>query len=135
MRHLLIPAAVAGTILAAMPAAEAKSFWLTCGYQDINLDSARERFSLTSSGKVYQGQAMFSPGQIDFEYKWFDNNDNGGIKTAYSIDRKSLKYTNTSVSSVLGGPWKPQRNTAENPNPVFGKCSIMKTPPTAGNQI
>ena len=135
MRHLLIAAAVTGTVLAAMPPAEAKSFWLTCGSLDINLDSARERFSLTSSGKVYQGPAMFSPGQIDFEFKWLNLPDNGGIKRAYSIDRKSLKYTETSISSVLGGPWEPSKGTADYPNPSFGKCSIMKTPPTAGNQI
>jgi hypothetical protein len=51
---------------------------------------------------------MFSPGQIDFEFKWFNLPDNGGIKRAYSIDRKSLKYTETSISSVLGGPWEPR---------------------------
>jgi hypothetical protein len=135
MRRLLLAVAMSGTVLAAMPPAEAKSFWLTCGYQDINLDSAKERFSLTSSGKVYQGPAMFSPGQIDFEFKWLDLPDNGGGKYAYSIDRKSLKYTQTYISSVLGGPWEPQTGTATSPNPEFGKCSIMKTPPTAGNQI
>lgn len=67
MRRLLIAAAVTGTVLAAMPPAEAKSFWLDCNGQKINLDSARERFSMTSfPDTVYQGPATFSPGQIDF---------------------------------------------------------------------
>jgi hypothetical protein len=82
MRRLLIAAAVTGTVLAAMPPAEAKSFWLKCGYQEINLDSAKERYSLTRLGKIYQGPAMFSPGQIDFKYIFTDLGRSGGIKRA-----------------------------------------------------
>ena len=46
MRRLLIAAAMTGTFLAAMPPAEAKSIWLKCGKQVINLDSTKEKFSL-----------------------------------------------------------------------------------------
>ena len=51
MRRLLIVAAVASATLTAMLPAEAKSIWLECTHpknaQVINLDSAKERFSLT----------------------------------------------------------------------------------------
>jgi len=137
MRFLLIAAAAAGTVLAAMPPAEAKSFWLKCGNQVINLDSAKERFSLTA-GKVYQGPATFNPLQIDFEYPLLELGG-GGIKIVYSIDRKSLRYTETVTHRVLtrsiDSGWVPQKGTDDSPNPKFGECSIMKTPPTAGNQI
>jgi len=69
MRHLLISAAVAGAVLTAMPPAEAKSIWLKCSDQVINLDSTKEKFSLTYGDKVYQGQAMLGPGQINFEFQ------------------------------------------------------------------
>ncbi len=139
MRFLLIAAAAAGTVLAAMPPVEAKSFWLKCGNQEINLDSARERFSLTAD-KVYQGPATFNPLQIDFEVPLLVFQGNSGIKTVYSIDRKSLRYTKTimqriAVSAYLDSGWVPQEPRDNLPNPKFGECSIMKTPPTAGNQI
>ena len=143
MRNLLIAAAVAATSLAtacsAMHPTNAKSFWLQCGGHEINLDSSRERFSLTFLDKVYQGPATFSPGQIDFEFQWLEAPGGGGLKRAYSIDRKSLKYTNTSLSKYVIGNfssgWIQKESTDKTSNPESGKCSIMKAPPTAGNQI
>jgi hypothetical protein len=32
-------------------------------------------------------------------------------------------------------PWRLVSNYSNSPNPEFGKCSIVKTPPTASNQI
>jgi hypothetical protein len=69
MLNLLLAAAVAAASLVAIAPAAAKSLWLNCGGQVINLDSAKERFSLTADGTIYQGSAMFSPNQIDFEFQ------------------------------------------------------------------
>lgn len=135
MRRLLIAAAMAGTALTDIPHAEAKPIWLECGNQVINLDSAKERFSLTDGNVVYQGRAVYNPGQINFEYQWADMKQFGGLKYAYLVDRKSLKYTKTTLASYFGGAWEPQESTAKNINPKIGQCLIMKTPPTAGNQI
>lgn len=139
MLNLLLAAAVAAASLVAIAPAAAKSLWLNCGGQVINLDSAKERFSLTADGTIYQGSAMFSPNQIDFEFQWRARPDGGGLKLAYSIDRKSLNYTMTSLSRVVvpghsDSGWKPQRSETFD-NPIFGKCFIMKTPPTSGNLI
>jgi hypothetical protein len=128
MRHLLISAAVAGTVLTPMPPAEAKSIWLKCGGQEINLDSTKERFSLTSGSEIFQGRAMFSPGQINFEFTLIATTAGSGVKRAYAIDRKSLEYTEKLMLKFIGDSWSTSSSTA-------GKCSIMKTPPTAGNQI
>jgi hypothetical protein len=136
MRRLLIAAATASMILAAKPPAEAKSFWLKCGYQVINLDSAKERFSLTFRDDVYQGSALFAPSQINFEFIYVDT---GAIKLkrAYAISRKTLEYTATNLDryAIYGMPveeWAVQKIGG---NPETGKCSIMKTPPNAGNKI
>lgn len=134
LRHLLITAAVAATLLIAMPPAEAKSIWLKCGGQEINLDSERERFSLAFVKEVYQGRAMFTPGQIDFEFNWVSFPRGGGLRFAYSIDRKSLKYTQTSLFSNDGDRYEPQISD-KIVNPRIGACYIMKQPPTAGNKI
>ena len=134
LRHLLITAAVAATLLAGTPPAEARSIWLKCGEQEINLDCERERFSLAFVDKVYQGRAMFSPGQIDFEFNSVSFPRGGGIRFAYSIDRKSLKYTQTSLFSIDGDRYEPQISD-KFVNPRIGTCSIMKQPPTAGNKI
>jgi len=131
LRHLLITAAVAATLLTAMPPAEAKSIWLKCGKQEINLDSEKERFSLTLNKEVYQGRAIFNPGQINFEFQWL--NDVIGMKYAYSIDRKSLKYIQTTLGRY-GDRWDPLISDTTT-NPRIGTCSIMKQPPTAGNKI
>jgi hypothetical protein len=134
MRHLLAAAAVVGTSLTAISPANAKSFWLKCGSQVINLDSARERFSLTNRGAIYQGPAIFSPGQINFEYQWFTYSDDLTYisKWAYAIDRKSLGYTRMRSSRLpLDSLWL----LAPEDKRDSGKCSIMKTPPTSGNQI
>ena len=54
------------------PALQAKSIWLQCGKHQFNLDTVRERYSFTGniSGaprqQVHQGDAIFTPGQIDF---------------------------------------------------------------------
>jgi hypothetical protein len=53
------------------------------------------------------------------------------------IDRKSLNYTETALlRTIIPGHsdtgWKVMTYKG---NPEEGKCSIMKTPPTAGNQI
>jgi hypothetical protein len=141
MRHLLIAAAVAGTSLTAIRLADAKPIWLECGSQVINLDSAKERFSLTSGDKIYQGRATFNPGQIDFEYQWYESPLGGvGAKFAYSIDRKSLNYIKTSLQRIVivgfsDSGWEPQSGSIKYPNPKLSKCFIMKTPPTSGNQI
>jgi hypothetical protein len=129
MLHLLLAVAVTGTVFAAIPPAEAKSIWLECTRPDIkyvqaiNLDSAKERFSLTFKDIIYQGPAMFSPGQINFEYQMRPTS-----KRAYSVNRKSLEFTENMLLNWLGNGW-------EGLPPNAGKCSIMKTPPTAGNQI
>lgn len=128
MRRIAITAAVAGVVLTAMPPAEAKSIWLKCGDQEINLDSAKERFSLEKGGEIYKGRAMFSPGQINFEFLLIATDAGSGVKRAYAIDRKSLKYTNKVMVRFMGSSWSTSSSTG-------GKCSIMKTPPTAGNQI
>lgn len=139
----LIAAAATTVSLIIANAAEAKSIWLKCGSQEVNLDSDRERFSLTYNGKIYQGSAFFSPGQINFEFQWFEAvRGQVGIKYAYAIDRKSLAYTKTSLSKnriesammlgAAGHDWEPQEIES---NPERGKCSIIKTPPTAENQI
>ena len=134
MRRFLIAAALIGGSVAAVGPAEAKSIWLNCGDQVITLDSAKETFLLTYSGKIisdhgkiYQGHAMFSPEQIDFEYYRLRLQGDGGIKIVYSINRKSLRYTETEVGRVRWDyPWRLGRTYANHPNPEFGKCSIMK---------
>ena len=139
MRHLLAASALIGLSLAAVSPAEAKSVWLKCGDQEINLDSSMERFSLTYINKVYQGRATFNPGQIDFEFIPTSVSGSVSTKHVYSIDRKSLKYTDTRITRVFftgfDSGWETDKTTNESPNPTIGKCSIMKTQPTAGNQI
>lgn len=135
MRDLIAAAAVAVATLIAMLPAEAKSIWLKCGDQVINLDGAKERFSLTSGKIIYQGRATFSPRQIDFEYQLLDLPGGGGVKNVYSVDRKSLNYTETGFVSFTNNGWIRAESTSKSPNPTFGKCSVMKTPPTTGNQI
>jgi hypothetical protein len=140
MRGALVAAALMGISLSATSSAEAKLIWLQCGEQAISLDSERERFSLVLRNKIHQGTALFSPGQINFEYLYFNTGDGGGGKHAYAIDRKTLRYTKTILTRVifaLGGfrtdtGWKV---SATEENPESGQCSIMKTPPTAGNKI
>ena len=138
MRRLLVAAALIGTSFPAVSPAEAKSIWLKCGRLEINLDSAKERFLLTDGGKIYQGIAMFSPGQINFEYQWLVSGD-GGLKHAYIINRKSLQYSMLSLSrEVRGGSdsgWYVQKREDGSPIGTDGICLIMKTPPTTGNKI
>ena len=137
MRQLLIAAAMAGTVLAAMPPAEAKSVWIKCRYQEISLDSEKERYSLIFIDKIYQGPAFFSPERIEFEYITTEPVGQTGVKLAWTIDRKTLNYTRRGMSryvipGVADTGWKIEAYPG---NTQTGKCSIMKTPPTAGNQI
>lgn len=139
MRHFLITAAVAGLVLSAIGPARAKSIWLKCGEQVINLDSTKERFLLISSGTLYQGKAFFGPGQIDFEYQYFEGREGRGSKYVFTVDRKSLNYTKTDLekygNGLSGTGWRVFQHADGRLNPSFGKCSIMKVPPTAGNKI
>jgi len=91
MRRFLAITALLGASLTAISPAEAKSIWLKCGGQEINLDSTKERFSMQHSGKVFQGTALFSPNQINFENHWQIYPNGGGIKYSYEINRKSLR--------------------------------------------
>jgi hypothetical protein len=132
MRRLIIAAALIGTSLAATAPAEANSIWLKCGLQEINLDSAKERFSLIHADKVYQGSAIFSPGQINFEFKDEMLSGMATVETKYAINRKTLGYTlNTSTLITLSSSYK--KESAKEPE--RGKCIIMKKLPTAGNKI
>lgn len=133
MRRTVIAAALLGASLTAISSIEAKTIWLKCSYFQINLDSEKERFSLSNSKDTYQGPAMFSPGQINFEYQSFGDPSGGGIKELWAINRKSLRYTHSVsnrviLSSSFDTGWKPSSSES-------GQCSIMKTPPTAGNKI
>jgi hypothetical protein len=126
-----------GASLATIAPAEAKSLWLKCGSQEINLDSTKERFSLTSRGNIYQGDAMFSPEQINFEFKQdlLENTSSKGRMMdtfAYAISRKTLEYT-LNESTVLTLTRNYSSGSAK--EPVKGKCIIMKKLPTAGNKI
>ena len=135
MRRLLATATLLGVPLIALNPVEAKSIWLECDKQVINLDSAKERFSLTLMDKVYQGSAVFNPGQIDFEYQWIVTPAGGGLKTAYSINRKSLEYSRTSPQRIVFSSYGSDSGWVPQKSPSFGKCSIINTPPTAGNKI
>lgn len=137
MRRLLIAAAVlTGVSFAVTAPVEAKSIWLKCGSQEINLDSAKERYSLALNGKIYQGSAMFSPGQIDFETHWnvMPPGIPGGLKYSYAINRKSLGYEMKTFVD-LGYSNIPVWSLLREGPPEAGKCSIMKTPPNTGNKI
>ena len=123
--------------LATIAPAEAKSIWLKCGSQGINLDSTKERFSLTDIGKIYQGDAMFSPEQINFEFKRdsLENTSSRGLHVttiAYAINRKTLEYTLNSYAVVS---FSASHKSRVDDEPVRGKCIIMKKLPTAGNKI
>ena len=137
MRRLVIAAALMGVSLVTTAPAEAKSIWLKCGSQEINLDSTKERFSLTDISKIYQGDAMFSPEQINFEFKrdFLENSSSKGVMVttlAYAISRKTLEYTlNESTVVTLGRNYK----SGSAKEPEKGKCIIMKKMPTAGNKI
>lgn len=128
MRHLLGAAVLSVASLSAIGPANAKSFWLKCGEQVINLDSAKERFLLTSGGDIFHGRAMFSPGKITLGFLEIETTAGSGVKRAYVIDGKPLKYVNSLLSSFMRIDWKTSSSTS-------GKCSIMKTPPTSCNQI
>ena len=126
--------------MAFMEPAKAKSIWLKCWAYTINLDSAKERYSLTVLDKIYQGNAVFNPSQIDFSYTdTVHSYGSGGVfKHEFSIDRKTLDFSMTLFSKfgVAGDhEWKKVKSSSEFSNPKVGKCSIIKTPPTAGNKI
>ena len=140
MRRLLIAAAVAGTSLTAIGPASAKSFWIECGFLTINLDSSKERFLITRRDKTYQGNAVFSADLINFETVDVSGDDviRMSSKDTYEINRKTLEYNykgfNKTVISV--GPRYPSTDSGWREYIAkSGRCSIMKTPPTAGNQI
>ena len=135
MRRFLTSAVMLGTSLTLATPVAAKSIWLNCGGTQINLDSQKERFTLTTLGKIYQGVAMFSAGQIDFEYQWYTESppyQTDGLKAAITINRKTLEYTNiTMKKDALAGitQWTKFSKTYND------KCTIIKNPPTAGNKI
>ena len=131
MRQALVSAAAICVAFSAAIPVDAKSTWLKCGSQEINLDSTKERFSLAKLGTIYQKPATFSPVQINFEYQTLYFAYGSGLKDAWVIDRKTLNYTLTHLQTLgsFGPDWTPKGE------PETGKCSIIKTPPTAGNQI
>ena len=147
MRQLLAAtaAAVASAALAAMTAVEAKSIWIKCGGQEISLDSDKQLFSLATEEMIYQGGAVFTPHQIDFELivrvLRLGNIVSVATKDTYAINRKTLGYERKIYSRTVEK--RPAGNTEDSgwklipvlDNPELGKCSIMKTPPTAGNHI
>ena len=145
MRRLLIAAAVASAVLAAMPAVEAKSIWIKCGGQEISLYSEKQLFSLATEEMIYQGGAVFTPHQIDFELikRVLRLGDIVSVTTkdTYAINRKTLGYQRKTYSRTVEK--RPAGNTEDSgwklipilDNTEAGKCSVMKTSPTAGNQI
>ena len=140
MRRLVIAAALMGVSLVTTAPAEAKSIWLKCGSQEINLDSTKERFSLTDPvGMIRQGDAMFSPEQINFEFKRDLSESSPRITKgyyvdtfAYAISRKTLEFT-INQSTVIN--FSASYQSRSDKEPVKGKCIIMKKMPTAGNKI
>lgn len=144
MRRILFAAAavMAAAAFAVVSIGSTKSTWIKCGVQEINLDASKKTYLLVWNGTEYDGPAKFNPGEIYFEYVWFPTSYGGGIKGAYSIDRKSLKYIETTFTyiRVFGETsnkkgWSMQESSPGYPNPKIGICSIMKTPPITGNQI
>jgi hypothetical protein len=94
---------------------------------------------------IYQGRAVFTPHQIDFEFivRVLRLGDMVSVTTkdTYAINRKTFGYERKTYSRNVEK--RPAGNTEDSgwklmpvlDNPELGKCSIMKTPPTAGNQI
>lgn len=115
-----------------------KPIWVECkqdaGYlsEEIKLDIPKERFYLedgflgpdghSQSIVSYEGDIVLSPDQIYLEYLWHIG-DKFSLGTAFAIDRKTLKFKETSFS--LRGNGSERVNTGT----VTGKCEIMKTPP------
>jgi hypothetical protein len=91
------------------------------------------------AGTIRQGNAIFSPEQINFEFKKdlseiSPRNTKGYFVDtfAYAISRKTLEFT-INKSNVINFSASYQSRTAD--EPVKGKCIIMKKLPTAGNKI
>lgn len=134
MRLLLAAFTTIGAILFTTRPIDAKPIWISCGTSEINLDSEKERFSLTHWGVAYQGNAIFSADQINFQFQSLVHRDGiSGMKHVFVINRKTLDYKFTTLHRAIIGStdsgWT-QMSAAE-----AGKCSIMKSPPTKGNLI
>jgi hypothetical protein len=125
MRRLLAAAAMTGiAALAAVLPAEAKPIWLKCGGQVIILNSDTKSFSLTYLEKIYSGGAQFNSEQIIFSFPNLAR-ESMVVRTGYTINRKTLEYEEAIVESIFGTPWKLFKYD-DYPNPMYGKCSIMK---------
>lgn len=110
-----------------------KSVWLKCGEYNINLDDQRERYSIQTDSKVFQGSAMFAPSQISFEFQPLMLSNGGGFKYNYIVNRKTLAYSRSTLHRYVSGGimdsgWVLKGNDA-------GICAILKIPPSTGNQI
>jgi len=128
----------------------AKSLWLKCGEEVINLDTDKQQYNIETRTKVVQGKASFFPNQINFVYQWLNDGHGGGLRSDYVIDRKTLEYTKTtmrkdtllesvrplyeSVGIYKPNPYRDWAPFSSSPNPTTGVCKLIPDP-TQENKI
>ena len=117
----------------------AKSLWLNCGEEVINLDTDKQQFYIETRGLFKgrnQGRASFFPNQISFEYQWYDNRRGGGLRLDYVINRKTLEYSRTHMRKDAWNlpsmytsykDWAPD-NEGGIPATTTGVCKLIPNP-------
>ena len=110
--------------------AYSKPIWLECGNSEISLDMDKERYSMKNMDEVNQGPVVYGPDRIDFQAEFpFGSTQ---IKYLFSIERKTLEYTKTTLAK--GGLFLDSSWRLLGDHPEVGTCSLRKNP-TKGNKI
>ena len=115
------------TVSFSVSSSYAKSIWLKCGNDEINLDATKGEFNTKLSNKLYQGKAVFFPSQVNFQVHLVTTSGGSGFRDDYTIDRKTLTYTKKSMIRFMYGDWKESSEKT-------GKCLLIEDP-NKGNKI
>ena len=109
------------TTLAWTPA-QARSLWLRCGDDQINLDMRQNQYQARVGVNLYSGQTQSDPQKVVLTTNWIGSSINDSMTYQLIVDRSNLRYTRTLMVRL---PDDGGGNRWEVTDQKNGQCNLM----------
>ena len=117
----LLPIFLLTTSIAWTPV-QARSLWLRCGDDQINLDMRQNQYQARVGINLYSGQTQSDPQKVVLTTNWIGSSINDRMTYQLIVDRSNLRYTRTLMVRL---PADGGGNRWEVTDQQNGQCNLM----------
>ena len=112
---------ISGLSLANFPS-EARTLWLRCGTNQINLDTSQGQYQARVANRIYSGQPQVDARTVALTINWSSNSGDDRMVYRLVIDRSTLAYTQMLMARLPSPTNGEYWDTLEQQR---GRCNLM----------